>query len=153
MRYFSRVLIGSLESPQLKDNEFRMRKKFWSFPKVASQNRCFRGVCTKRGRKWRNPLRCDYWVLVGSPEPKMVGFLYLVGSAYGPVSKNVAVKNLEEITMEKNPWSNNWYQQILIWNFIKLLDKQILDKKPKNTLYWHSRQIVKEAIKLNHRQR
>ena len=54
------------------------------------------GVCApNRGRKWRNPLRCNYWVLVGSPEPKMVGFRDLVGSAYGPVSKNVAVKAVE----------------------------------------------------------
>ena len=51
------------------------------------------GVCALNGgRKWRNLVRCNYWVLVGSPEPKMVGFRDLVGSAYVPVSKNVAVK-------------------------------------------------------------
>ena len=51
------------------------------------------GVCAPNGgRQWRNPLRCDYLVLVRSPEPKMVRFRDLVGSAYVPVSKNVAVK-------------------------------------------------------------
>ena len=56
------------------------------------------GVCAPNGgRKWQNPLRCNYWVLVGSPEPKMVGFRDLVGSAYGPVSKNVAVKLVKRI--------------------------------------------------------
>ena len=52
------------------------------------------GVCAQNGgRQWPNPLRCDYLVLVKSPEPKMVGFRDLVGSAYGPVSKNVAVNS------------------------------------------------------------
>ena len=51
------------------------------------------GVCAPNGgRQWQNPLWCDYWALVRSPEPKMVGFRDLVGSAYGPVSKNAAVK-------------------------------------------------------------
>ena len=44
------------------------------------------------GANGKNPLRCNYWVLVGPLEPKMVGFRDLVGSAYGPVSKNAAVK-------------------------------------------------------------
>ena len=47
------------------------------------------------GCQWQNLLRCDYWVLVRSPESKMVGFWDLVGSAYVPVSKNVAVKDKE----------------------------------------------------------
>ena len=50
------------------------------------------GVCALNGgHQWRNPLKCNYLVVIGSPEPKMVGFCDLVGSAYGPVSKNGAV--------------------------------------------------------------
>ena len=56
-RYFSGVLIGSLQSPKPKDNEFRMWKKFRSLPKVASQNRCFRGVCTERGAQMAKPAK------------------------------------------------------------------------------------------------
>ena len=62
------------------------------------------GVCAPNGGcQWRNPLRCDYLVLVRSPEPKMVGFRDLVGSAYVPVSKNVAVKELIDLLSYSMP--------------------------------------------------
>ena len=49
------------------------------------------GCAPNGGHQWQNPPRCDYWVLVGSPEPQKIGFWNLVAVAYGPVSKKVAV--------------------------------------------------------------